>query len=235
MTIEPIAIFHSPFGTKFGVPRQSALVEELHGEIHFYDNYRDTKALKGLEGFDWLWLIWGFSANRANPSVWHPTVRPPRLGGNVTVGVFASRSPFRPNPLGLSSVRIEKIELDSPDGPVIHVLGADLLEGTPIYDIKPYIPYTDSHPDSRGGFIDSNPWKALKVVVGDDILKTLRSNMTERDVSALVKALEQDPRPPYQDDPGRIYGMEYCGLDVRFNVSDSILRICEVLPIPSCR
>jgi len=204
----PVAIFYSPFPTKFGIPRQAGVVSEIPGTIIFEKPFRTPDAIRGLEGFDFIWIIWQSAATNSSP-----TVRPPRLGGNTRVGVFASRSPQRPNPIGLSSVRISHIDYDAPEGPVIHVLGADIMDGTPILDIKPYIPYTDSHPKARGGFTDTTDWKPLKVVGTDD--------------SVLIKILEQDPRPQYHDDPNRVYGMQYNGKDIHFKVKDETLFIID--------
>lgn len=219
MNIHPIAYFHSPFSSKFGIPKQSGLVEELEGRIVFAPEYRSADYIRGLQGFDYIWLIWEFSDNR-HPSK-SPVVRPPVLGGNERVGVFATRSPFRPNALGLSSVRIQRIELDSASGPVIHVLGADLMDGTPIYDIKPYIVYADCHPDARSGFVDSRSWPKLDVVIPEDIAK----NYQPERLSVLRKILELDPRPHYQNDPQRIYGMPFDGTDVRFFVENGVLTV----------
>ena len=206
--MNPIAIFHSPFPTKFGIPRQAGVVSEIPGTIIFEKPFRTPDAIRGLEGFDFIWIIWQSAATNSSP-----TVRPPRLGGNTRVGVFASRSPLRPNPISLSSVRISHIDYDAPEGPVIHVLGADIMDGTPILDIKPYIPYTDSHPEARGGFTDTTDWKPLKVVGTDDPI--------------LKQILEQDPRPHYHADPDRIYGMQYNGKDIHFKVKDETLFIMD--------
>ena len=219
MNIHPIAYFHSPFSSKFGIPKQSGLVEELEGRIVFAPEYRNADYIRGLQGFDYIWLIWEFSDNR-HPSK-SPVVRPPVLGGNERVGVFATRSPFRPNALGLSSVRIQRIELDSASGPVIHVLGADLMDGTPIYDIKPYIVYADCHPDARCGFVDNRSWPKLEVVIPEEIAK----NYQPERLSVLRKILELDPRPHYQNDPHRIYGMPFDGTDVRFFVENGVLTV----------
>jgi tRNA-Thr(GGU) m(6)t(6)A37 methyltransferase TsaA len=219
MNIHPIAYFRSPFSSKFGIPKQSGLVEELEGRIVFAPEYRNADYIRGLQGFDYIWLIWEFSDNR-HPSK-SPVVRPPVLGGNERVGVFATRSPFRPNALGLSSVRIQRIELDSTSGPVIHVLGADLMDGTPIYDIKPYIVYADCHPDARSGFVDSRSWPKLEVVIPEEIAK----NYQPERLSVLRKILELDPRPHYQNDPHRIYGMPFDGTDVRFFVENGVLTV----------
>ena len=219
MNIHPIAYFHSPFSSKFGIPKQSGLVEELEGRIVFAPEYRNADYIRGLQGFDYIWLIWEFSDNR-HPSK-SPVVRPPVLGGNERVGVFATRSPFRPNALGLSSVRIQRIELDSTSGPVIHVLGADLMDGTPIYDIKPYIVYADCHPEAHSGFVDNRSWPKLEVVIPEEIAK----NYQPERLSVLRKILELDPRPHYQNDPHRIYGMPFDGTDVRFFVENGVLTV----------
>lgn len=222
MQIEPIAYFRSPFATKFGVPKQSGLVENLMGTIEFVPQYRNADALRGMEDFDYLWLIWEFSANRHAAT--SPVVRPPLLGGNRKVGVFASRSPFRPNRLGLSSVRISEIELDTTRGPLIHVLGADLMDGTPIYDIKPYVVYADSHPEARSGFVDKNAIRWLEVVVPDAVAAHYSSD----ELAALHKVLSLDPRPHYQDNPEKVYGMMYAGKDVKFRVEGDVLTVVEV-------
>lgn len=222
MQIEPIAYFRSPFATKFGVPKQSGLVENLMGTIEFVPQYRNADALRGMEDFDYLWLIWEFSANRHAAT--SPVVRPPLLGGNRKVGVFASRSPFRPNRLGLSSVRISEIEIDATRGPLIHVLGADLMDGTPIYDIKPYVVYADSHPDARSGFVDKNAIRWLEVVVPDAVAARYSSD----ELAALRKVLSLDPRPHYQDNPEKVYGMMYAGKDVKFRVEGDVLTVVEV-------
>lgn len=222
MQIEPIAYFRSPFATKFGVPKQSGLVENLMGTIEFVPQYSNADALRGMEEFDYLWLIWEFSANRHAAT--SPVVRPPLLGGNRKVGVFASRSPFRPNRLGLSSVRISEIELDTTRGPLIHVLGADLMDGTPIYDIKPYVVYADSHPEARSGFVDKNAIRWLEVVVPDAVASRYSSD----ELAALRKVLSLDPRPHYQDYPEKVYGMMYAGKDVKFRVEGDVLTVVEV-------
>ncbi|SNU04392.1 tRNA-Thr(GGU) m(6)t(6)A37 methyltransferase TsaA [Prevotellaceae bacterium MN60] len=220
MNIEPIAIFHSPFTSKFGLPRQSGIVSELRGEIHFLPAYRNADALQGLEDFDYLWLIWGFSEHVDAEK--HPTVRPPLLGGNERVGVWASRSPFRPNNLGLSSVRISSIDLEHL---TIEVLGADLMDGTPIYDIKPYLPYVDSHPDARGGFTDKRKWQRLQVSIPEEVCRVL----LDKDVKVLKEVLSLDPRPHYQSDANRQYGMPFMGYDVRFHVSDGCLYVDSLI------
>ena len=222
MEIQPIAFFRSPFRSKFGVPKQSGLVADLEGRIVFEPAYRSTDALRGLEGFDFLWLVWGFSANphAANSLV----VRPPLLGGNEKMEVFATRSPFRPNPLGLSSVRIARIEKHPTQGPVIHVLGADLMDGTPIYDIKPYIPYTDCHPEARGGFTDTHAIKRLQVVMPAEVTRCL----TKKEVEMLEGILALDPRPHYHQDATKVYGMPFEAYDIRFRVEGEVLRVVEV-------
>lgn len=298
MFIEPVAHFQSPFKTKFGIPRQAGLVSGLRGRIVFEPSFRSADAVRGLEGFDYLWLIWGFSSNRPRPvtepvevtepaevtsriersfpvtepaevtepvevtknvqslrqaqrpiqlqtqrpTTFHATVRPPRLGGNERIGVFASRSPFRPNGLGLSSVRIESIEYDGRDsdgkpiGPVINVLGADLMDGTPIYDIKPYVTYTDSHPEAASGFVDDREWKPLKVEFAVAPGASTRSatgaagGWTEADIEALKEVLAQDPRPKYQNDPEKVYGMIFNDADIRFKVKDGTLTVIDIKP-----
>ena len=222
MNIEPIAYFHSPFHSKFGIPKQSGLVEELEGSIVFCPEYRNADALRGLDEFDYLWLIWGFSANKhAATSL---VVRPPLLGGNEKMGVFATRSPFRPNALGLSSVRISRIETDTTRGPVITVVGADLMDGTPIYDIKPYIPYADSHPEAKGGFTDTHAICRLTVVIPD----CFHHLFSQSQLQALYKVLELDPRPHYHKRGQKEYGMPYMDYDVHFTVNDGVLTVTDV-------
>ena len=222
MEIQPIAHFESPFTSKFGIPRQSGLVPSLTGRIVFTPEYRKTEAVRGIEDFDYLWLIWEFSANRdAQKSL---TVRPPRLGGNQRMGVFATRSPFRPNNLGLSCVRLDHVEHNVKLGPIIYVRGADLMDGTPIYDIKPYVAYADAHPDARSGFVDTTEWKPLKVELSD----TLAARIPKDQIPSLLATLEQDPRPRYHDDPDRIYGMPFLNLDIRFKVSNNTLTVVEI-------
>lgn len=216
MNIEPIAFFHSPLTSKFGVPRQSGIVSELRGQIEFVAKYRQVEALRGLEDYDYLWLIWGFSENVSAQK--HPTVRPPLLGGNQRVGVWASRSPFRPNNLGLSSVRISNIDMEQM---TIEVFGADLMDGTPIYDIKPYLPYADSHPEARGGFTDNHQWQQLEVVMPEELCRLLPA----ADLEVLRQTLALDPRPHYQQDVSRLYGMPFMGYDIRFHVVDRTLFI----------
>lgn len=219
MELQPVAHFRSPFTSKFGIPKQSGLVEELQGEIVFEPAFRNADYLRGIEEFDYLWLIWEFSAN-PHKAV-SPVVRPPVLGGNERVGVFATRSPFRPNPLGLSSVKIESVEWESARGPIIHVLGADLMDGTPIFDIKPYIVYADSHANARSGFVDKRQWPKLQVVLPDE----LHEVFSEEQLKALRHTLELDPRPHYQNDPQKVYGMPFEGRDIHFRVSDGVLTV----------
>ena len=230
MEIEKIATFHSPFGSKFGIPKQSGIVPELRGEIVLEKAYRNPDALRGIEDFDYLWLVWGFSANRHAPT--SLTVRPPRLGGNERVGVFASRSPFRPNGLGLSSVRLDRVEWDTPRGPVLHVLGADLMDGTPVYDIKPYVTYADSHPEARSGFVDRRKWQKVEVDIPANVLAQLRAaGLTEEDITALRAVLEEDPRPQIQRGEDKVYGMPFAGLDIMFQAVGGRLVVRSLTPL----
>ncbi len=242
MEIKPIAYFRSPFPGKFGIPRQAGLAPALRGRIVFESAFRSADAIRGLEGFDYLWLIWEFSLRKtperseaveppelaATGSYFQATVRPPRLGGNRRVGVFASRSPFRPNPLGLSSVRLESIDYEAkgpdgkPIGPVINVLGADLMDGTPIYDIKPYVEYADSHPGARSGFVDAEGWEPLEVEIPEDLVPD------GMDRESLAQVLSLDPRPRYHDDPRKVYGMAFGGRDVRFSVDGKTLKVISI-------
>ena len=222
MTLKVIAHIHTAFPTKFGIPRQSGLVDSLRGEILFTPEYRNADAVRGLEDFSHLWLIWQFSGAVRNS--WSPTVRPPRLGGNTRMGVFATRSPFRPNPLGLSSVRLEKIEFRPETGPVLIVRGADLMDGTPIYDIKPYLPYADCHPDAAGGFTVQTQQYRLRVKCPEPLWGRIPADQRE----GLIGVLEQDPRPSYQHDPGRVYGMAFGGLEVHFTVEDDVLTVTGI-------
>lgn len=218
--MDPIAVFKSPFSGKFGLPRQSGLVFDLPGEVHLVGQYRLPDSLRGLEDFDYVWLIWGFSANR-NEGPWKATVRPPRLGGNRRLGVFATRSPFRPNPLGLSSVRLERVDFEKM---VLHVRGADLMDGTPIYDIKPYLAYTDAHPEASGGFTDLSSWRELTVVFPAE----LAAGFSADELAALRETLSLDPRPRYQDDPQKEYGLTFAGRNVRFVVAGDTLTVIAV-------
>ena len=217
-----IARIHSDFPSKFGIPRQSGLVEALKARVVFEPDFRSPEAVRGLEGFSHIWLIWQFS--QAVREDWSPTVRPPRLGGNTRMGVFATRSPFRPNAVGLSSVRLERVEPHTPQGPVIFVAGADLMDGTPIYDIKPYVPYADCHPEAVGGFAQDAPEQKLKVDIPPHLLCLIPEGKRE----ALAGVLAQDPRPSYQRDPERIYGMEFAGWEIRFQVRGERLTVVEV-------
>ena len=219
--ITPIARIETPFGEKFGVPRQSGIAD-CPGRIVFEMPYRDPEAVRGLEGFSHVWLIWQF--DRALRPNWSPTVRPPRLGGNQRIGVFATRSPFRPNGLGLSAVELERVSLDEPDGPVLYVRGADMVSGTPIFDIKPYLAYAASYPDASGGFTDGDAGERRTVDFPPELLARFDSGERQ----GLLSALAADPRPRYQDDPERVYGMRYDGRNVRFTVRDGTLFVTEV-------
>lgn len=224
MEIKPIARFRSPFSSKFGIPKQAGLVAELEGQIVFEPEFRSADALRGLEGFDYLWLIWEFSANKHKAN--SPVVRPPVLGGNEKMGVFATRSPFRPNNIGLSSVRISGIEWETSRGPVIHVKGADLMDNTPIYDIKPYVVYADCHPDARSGFVDDRKWEKLDVEISQEVRAYLKSHgQTDAKIEILREVLAQDPRPHYQKDPNKVYGMPYEGMDIHFSVCEHTLTV----------
>ena len=223
MNIDPIAYIRTEFSEKFGIPRQSGLADNLRARIIFEPEYRNNDALRGLEGFSHVWLIWGFSANRR--SGWQPTVRPPRLGGNEHMGVFATRSPFRPNPIGLSCVRLERIDMDDREGPVIHVRGADMMDGTPIYDIKPYIKYADSWPHAVCGYVDTLPERTLKVVLPPEFSSMIADKAV---IPALVETLSLDPRPSYHDDPERVYGLSFAGHNVRFKVNDGVLTVVGI-------
>lgn len=218
-----IARIQTDFKTKFGIPRQSGLVQEVEGKIVFEPDYRNPDAVRGLGDFTHIWLIWQFS--EAVREQWSPTVRPPRLGGNKRMGVFATRSPFRPNAIGLSCVRLEKVEYTQNDGPVLYVSGVDLMDGTPIYDIKPYLPYADCHPEAVGGFASTPKEATLQVVDPNNLL----SNVCEEKRKALVGILSQDPRPTYQNDPKRVYGMCFGGYEVKFRVVDNQLWIESIL------
>lgn len=217
-----IARIHNDFKEKFGIPRQSGLSGGLESRIVFEPEYRNPEALRGIEGYSHLWLIWEFS--EAKRETWSPTVRPPRLGGNKRVGVFATRSPYRPNPIGLSSVKLERMEQTRDEGTVLIVRGADLLDGTPIYDIKPYLAYSDSHPDAIGGFADPVRNYALKV----DFCKELLSKVHISKQKALIEILEQDPRPSYQNDPQREYGMRFADYEIFFKVDGDSLTVVRV-------
>ncbi|MBR3730291.1 MAG: tRNA (N6-threonylcarbamoyladenosine(37)-N6)-methyltransferase TrmO [Bacteroidales bacterium] len=220
--MKTIARIHTDFPTKFGIPRQSGIIASLQATIVFEPEYRNPDAVRGLEDFSHIWLLWQFSeAVRDN---WSPTVRPPRLGGNVRKGVFATRSPFRPNPIGLSSVKLEKVEIDPKFGPILHVSGADLMDGTPIYDIKPYIAYTDSHPEAVSGFATTPAEFLLEVSFPESLLQ----KVPESQRKSLTDVLAHDPRPQYQDDPDRVYGMAFGGMEVKFKVEERLLTVVEI-------
>lgn len=221
LTLRPIARIHTEFSEKFGIPRQSGLVEELSARIVLEPAYRVREALRGIEGFSHLWLLWQFTESRG----WSPTVRPPRLGGNQRVGVFATRSPFRPNPIGLSCVKLDRVDWDAPDGPVLVVRGADLLDGTPLFDIKPYVPLADCRPEAVGGFSDLHREDRLTV----DFPERLLDQVPKEKQAALLGVLSQDPRPSYQHDPQRVYGMAFAGLEVKFTVAGETLQVRDVL------
>ena len=219
--MKPIAHIETDFPTKFGIPRQSGIIETLQGRIVFEPEYRIAEAVRGLEEFSHIWIIWQFS--EAVRDTWSPTVRPPRLGGNVRKGVFATRSPFRPNPIGLSSVKLERIETDPKLGPVLYVSGADLMDGTPIYDIKPYIAYTDSHPEAVSGFASKPAEYLLEVEFPEDLLEHVAPEKRE----SLIEVLAHDPRPQYQDDPERVYGLAFGGMEIKFKVIGKRLVVEE--------
>ena len=217
-----IARIHTDFASKFGVPKQSGIVSDLKGRIVFEPEYRNADAVRGLEEFSHIWILWQFSG--AVRQSWSPTVRPPRLGGNRRIGVFASRSPFRPNHIGLSSVQLERVEISPEHGPVLHVLGADLMDGTPIFDIKPYIAYADSHPEATGGFTDRVQARTLEPVIPPELLGKVPGD--KRD--ALLGVLAHDPRPTYQDDPERIYGFGFSGMEIKFRAADGKLYVLDI-------
>ena len=225
VNIQVIARMHSDFATKFGIPRQSGLVEELRSTIVFEPEYRNPDTLRGIEDFSHLWIIWQFS--EAVRQGWSPTVRPPRLGGNTRMGVFATRSPFRPNNLGLSSVKLLGVEHTEKYGTVLHVGGADLMDGTPIFDIKPYIPYGDCHPEATGGFTD----KAGEFLLNVDFPPALLEKLPEEKRQAAIGVLSHDPRPSYQRKPDRVYGLTFGGFDIRFKVNGDVLTVLEVDPV----
>lgn len=221
-SLKIIARARNGFAEKFGIPRQSREDSVLLTRIVFEPEYRVREALRGIEGFSHLWLLWGFSANKGNAEEWSPTVRPPRLGGNTRMGVFATRSPYRPNPIGLTSVRLLRVE-DTEEGPVLVVSGADLLDGTPIYDIKPYVSFSDSHPDAENGFAEAP--KDYRLPVEWAVEDVAKASVPSAVLAALEEILSQDPRPAYQDDPEREYGLVYDGYDVKFRVTDGVVRV----------
>ena len=220
-----IARIHTDFASKFGVPKQSGIVSELKAQIVFEPEYRNADAVRGLDEFSHIWLLWQFSG--AVRQSWSPTVRPPRLGGNQRIGVFASRSPFRPNHIGLSSVRLERVELTADRGPVLHVLGADLMDGTPILDIKPYIAYADSHPEATGGFTDKVQARTVEPVIPPELMKRVPIEKQ----AALLGVLAHDPRPTYQEDPERIYGFGFAGMEIKFRVENGKLLVLDVIKV----
>ncbi|MDD3222775.1 MAG: tRNA (N6-threonylcarbamoyladenosine(37)-N6)-methyltransferase TrmO [Clostridia bacterium] len=221
-SMKVIARIHSEFPDKFGIPRQSGLINTLKATIVFEPEYRNPDAFRSLADFTHIWLIWGFSES-VRPS-WSPTVRPPRLGGNTRLGVFATRSPYRPNPIGLSSVQLDRVEIHPEYGPVLHISGADLMDQTPIFDIKPYLPYVDSHPEASEGFGGPLKMNKLEVHCPEEYLSRLSDNFRE----SILALLAQDPRPSYQDDPERIYGLRFAGYEVKFRVEHSILYVCSI-------
>lgn len=220
-----IARVYSDFASKFGIPRQAGLVPALRSVLVWEPEFRNPDMIRGLEGFSHIWIIWNFSANRQ--SEWSPTVRPPRLGGNQRMGVFATRAPYRPNPIGLSCVRLVEIQKNTPHGPVLILSGADLMNGTPVFDIKPYAPYADCHPEATGGFTEQNDDFQLKV----DFPPALLAQIPRQSREALLGILAQDPRPAYQHDPLRTYGVSFGGYNIRFRVQDKCLAVCQVEPV----
>ena len=225
MEIVPIAHIHSSFPTKFGIPRQSGLAPSLRSTIEFVEPFGSMEAVRGLSEFSHLWLIWSFSENVEKG--WTPTVRPPRLGGNQRMGVFATRSTFRPNALGLSSVKLERVEIDAHGRPLLHVLGADLMDGTPIYDIKPYLTTTDCHPDAIDGFVATHRHVAVQVVIPDEIAKKIPAEL----LHGLHEVLAQDPRPAYHHDPERVYGFPFGAFDIQFKVNEETLTVVGIAPL----
>ena len=221
-TFDVIARVRTPFAEKFGIPRQSGLAAEVSGEIIFEEAFRSPEALRGLEGFSHIWLLWCFSQHTEND--WHPTVRPPRLEGSSRLGVFATRSPFRPNPIGLSLVRLDDIDYQAAEGPILRISGPDLLDGTTLFDIKPYIPYTDCRPEAWSGFVTEYEWTALAVEIPPELLAKIPADQQ----AGLCEVLSQDPRPAYHNDPERVYGLSFAGRNVRFTVQDGIVRVREV-------
>ena len=226
--MQPIAHIENDFDTKFGIPRQSGLVESSLSTIVFEPEFRSPEALRGITGFSHLWLIWEFSEVKktydSGAAHWSPTVRPPRLGGNTRVGVFATRSPFRPNPIGLSCVKLAEVKQHPTHGPILLIQGADLMNGTPIYDIKPYLPYVDAHPDAVGGFAEEKKWYRLQVNCPEELL----ARLPEESRAALPELLAQDPRPSYQKDPERVYGFSYAGHEIQFQVREGLLTVLHI-------
>lgn len=228
VNFRPIAYIRNDFPTKFGIPRQSGLTD-AEAKIIFEPEYRVSEAFRGLEEYSHIWLLWEFS--EACRKEWSPTVRPPRLGGNRRMGIFATRSPFRPNPIGLSCVRLERIDLENEEGPVLYITGADLMDGTPIYDIKPYLAYVDSYPEAAGGFSEQVKDYHLQI----EFPAEWREKVSEKEYQILCQILSQDPRPSYQNDPERVYGMEYGGMEIKFTVEGRVLYVCGVFPVKNER
>lgn len=222
MDITPIAHLRSDFPTKFGLPRQGTLAADVLGRVEFLPEFRNADALRGIEGFSHLWLLWGFSGNRQEG--WNPTVRPPRLGGNTRVGVFATRSPYRPNPIGMTCVKLESVDYDGENAPVLYISGVDMMDMTPIYDIKPYIPYADCIPQATGGFTDEHQKAPLTVDFPEELLELISPSQRQ----SLICSLSNDPRPAYQNDPERIYGLDFAEFDVRFSVDGTVLTVHQV-------
>lgn len=227
MEIHPIAVIRTEFSEKFGIPRQSGLASSLRGRIVFEKEYRNPDALRGLEDFSHIWLLWDFSENHRADG-WSPLVRPPRLGGNASVGVFATRSPFRPNSIGLSCVELDHIDYDDASAPIIYIKGADLMDGTPIYDIKPYIAYADSRPDSRCGYVGALPERQLDVKFPENVRDRFAGLL---DLDALTQVLSLDPRPSYQSDPERLYGMSFSGHNIRFRTDGEVVDVIDIEPL----
>lgn len=227
MEIHPIAVIRTEFSEKFGIPRQSGLASSLRGRIVFEKEYRNPDALRGLEDFSHIWLLWDFSENHRADG-WSPLVRPPRLGGNASVGVFATRSPFRPNSIGLSCVELDHIDYDDASAPIIYIKGADLMDGTPIYDIKPYIAYADSRPDSRCGYVGALPERQLDVKIPENVRDRFAGLL---DLDALTQVLSLDPRPSYQSDPERLYGMSFSGHNIRFRTDGEVVDVIDIEPL----
>lgn len=229
LRLVPIARIQNDFTSKFGLPRQSGLIQTLESTLVFEPEFRNPDSLRGLEGYTHIWLIWGFSENIREG--WSPMVRPPRLGGNQKMGVFATRSPFRPNPLGLSCVKLQSINLENPSSPTLTLTGADMMNGTPVYDIKPYLPYTDFLPDAVGGFAHGAPALPLQVEFPDALLHQVPAEKQ----ATLLQVLAADPRPAYQENPERVYGFGYAGMDIRFRVKDGVLTVVEIVKYFSAR
>lgn len=227
MELKIIAKIYNDFDEKFGIPRQSGLLDAMVSKIVFEPEYRDEHVLRGIEEYSHLWLLWQFSEHTQKG--WHPTVRPPRLGGNTRVGVFATRSSFRPNAIGMSCVKLERVDFCTKEGPVLYVRGADMLNGTPIIDIKPYLPYVDAYPEAKGGFAEEKKSYCLQVVIEEEAQRQLQAEFTKEQIDALQEILRQDPRPSYQDDENRVYGMKYAGRNVQFRVKEGTVTVLGVV------